>query len=112
MRTSYFRRMAGQSYRRARSVSKGSHLNSFRYKQFSQSRIVVRFELICERRQFGKTKPNGRSIIGTAESSTFCGFLSGPLRDLATLQTRPTEERLWTSKIRILNGGFWRTNRS
>src|SRR2546429_3219567 len=29
-----------------------------------------------------------------------------------TLQSRPTEELVWTSKIRILNGGFWRTNRS
>src|SRR5947209_7696177 len=59
-----------------------------------------------------QTKPNGRSGVGTAESSSFCGFLSGPQRDLATLQTRPTEELLWTSKIRTSNGGFWRTNRS
>jgi hypothetical protein len=36
-------------------------------------------------------------------------FLRRPHR---TSQTRPTRELLWTSKIRILNGGFWRTNRS
>jgi hypothetical protein len=28
------------------------------------------------------------------------------------LQTHPKEEGLWTSKIRILRGAFWRTNRS
>src|SRR5690349_6671917 len=65
--------------------------------------------LICERRGFGKTKPNGRSVIGTAESSTFAAFISGPQR---TSDARLKEKGLWTSKIRILNGAFWRTNRS
>ena len=35
-------------------------------------------------------------------------FLSETAAD--PLQTRPEEELLWTSKIRILRGAFWRTN--
>src|SRR5438552_17935455 len=37
-------------------------------------------------------------------------FLAETAADLA--DARLKEEGLWTSKIRILNGGFWHTNRS
>jgi hypothetical protein len=63
--------MAAQSYRRARSVTEEHidyealmrHGHEFKARA---TRAVARW-LLCERRRFGSTKPNGRSVIGTAE---------------------------------------------
>jgi len=51
----------------------------------------------CGGRRFGSTKPNGRSV--TRQPGVVALRLSlGTTTDLATLQTRPTEELLWKSK--------------
>ena len=77
MRTSYFRRMAGQSYRRARSVSK-RHIDYEalirRGHEFNAEATTAVVPLICERRRFGKPSRTGGPISGQRRVVAFAAF--------------------------------------